>query len=99
MKQRDPILVFLLPFVTFGIYALVWCVTTKDAMNRIGADIPTAWLLLIPIVNFLWYWRFCEGVETVTKKEMGAGVAFLLLLLLGPIGMAIIQSSLNKVAT
>jgi len=98
MKHRNPIMVLLLSFVTFGIYVLVWCVTTKDGMNAKGADIPTAWLLIIPIVNFLWYWKFSEGVETVTKKEMGAGAAFILLILLGPIGMAIVQSSLNKIA-
>ncbi len=97
MQYRSPIAVLLLPMVTFGIYSIVWYVTTKDRMNARGANIPTAWLIIIPIANWYWMWKFCEGVETVTKNAMGTGVAFLLLFLLGTIGGAIIQSSLNKV--
>ena len=97
MPYRSPIAVLLLPFVTFGIYTLIWYVTTKDRMNAKGADVPTAWLLIIPLVNWYWMWKFCEGVDTVTKKSMGAGVAFLLLFFLGIIGAAIIQDSLNKI--
>ena len=68
-------------------------------MNAKEAKIPTAWLIIVPIVNFFWWWKFCEGVELVTNKGMGAAVAFLLLLFLGVIGYAIIQNELNKVAT
>ena len=99
MQHRNPIMVILLSIITFGIYGLVWYVTTKDQMNAKGAQIPTAWLLIIPVVDYWWLWKFCQGVELVTNKEMGAGVALLLIFLIGAIGMAIIQSSLNKVAT
>ena len=98
MHKRDPLLVFFLSIVTFGIYALVWYVKTKNEMNTKGAQIPTAWLIIIPFVNWYWLWKFCEGAEMVTNKEMSAGIAFLLVFLLGVIGMAIVQSSLNKVA-
>jgi len=99
MQHRDPIMVILLSIITFGIYYLVWLVTTKNQMNTKGAQIPTAWLLIIPLVNIWWYWRFCEGVELVTNKGMQTVIAFLLLWLLGVIGIAIIQNELNKVAT
>jgi hypothetical protein len=92
-------MVILLSIITFGIYYLVWLVTTKNQMNTKGAQIPTAWLLIIPLVNIWWYWRFCEGVELVTNKGMQTVIAFLLLWLLGVIGIAIIQNELNKVAT
>jgi len=98
MQHRDPIMVFLLSIITLGIYGLFWAVTTKNQMNDKGAQIPTAWLIIIPIVNFWWWWKFCEGVELVTNKGMGAAVAFLLVLFLEIIGMAIIQNELNKVA-
>ncbi len=99
MQHRDPIMVFFLSLITFGIYALVWYVRTKNEMNAKGAQIPTAWLLIIPFVSYFWLWKFCEGVDVVTNKEMGAGIAFLLVLFLGIIGMAIIQDKLNKVAS
>ncbi len=98
MQHRDPIMVILLSIITLGIYSLFWYVVTKNEMNAKGAQIPTAWLIIIPFVNIWWYWKFCEGVELVTNKGMGVAVAFLLLWLLGAIGEAIIQNELNKVA-
>jgi len=97
MKHRDPILVVLFSLITFGISGLVWFVQTKNEMNKKGANIPTAWLLVIPLIEYIWFWKFSEGVEGVTNRRMGAGTAFLLLVLLGVIGMAIIQAEFNKV--
>jgi len=99
MQHRNPIMVIFLPLITLGIYTLVWSVKTKNEMNAKGAQIPTAWLLIIPIVNDFWLWKFSEGVEVVTSKQMSAGVAFVLQFFLGVIGMAIIQDKLNKVST
>lgn len=97
MTKRNPIVVIVLTIITFGIYGLVWYVMTKREMNRLGARIPTAWLIIIPIVNFYWMWKYAEGVGHVTHDRMSGPVAFLLLFFLGFIGMAIIQSSFNHV--
>ncbi len=98
MQQRSLAAVLLLPFVTFGFYSLYWMVQTKTEMNSCGAEIPTAWLLLIPFVNIWWLWKFSEGVANVTRERMSTGVAFLLMFFLEPIGAMIIQNELNKVA-
>lgn len=98
MTLRHPVSTILLTIVTFGIYELFWLVRTKTEMNSIGAEIPTALLLLIPLANIYWIWRFCCGVEHVTDRRMTAAVAFLLYFFLNIIGGAIIQSELNKVA-
>ena len=98
MQKRSPVMVVILSVITCGIYGLWWYVTTKGEMNAKGAQIPTAWMIIVPILNLYWEWKFGEGVEKVTNKGMGAGTAFLLLLFLGIIGAAIIQSELNKVA-
>lgn len=98
MKYRNPILIILLTMITFGIYGLFWYVLVKNEMNRKGAKIPTALLLIIPIINYYWLWKFCEGVDKVTRRKMSGPVAFLLIFLLGIIGGAIIQNSLNQVS-
>ncbi|MDO8578886.1 MAG: DUF4234 domain-containing protein [Dehalococcoidales bacterium] len=98
MKHRDPIMVIILTIITLGIYGIAWCVMTKNEMNAKGAHIPTAWLIIIPIVSIYWMWKLSEGVELVTNKEMSAAVAFLLVFFLGVIGAAIVQDKLNKVA-
>ena len=97
MKNRSPILVLLLSFITFGIYMLVWMVSTKNEMNERGASIPTAWMIIIPFVNIIWMWKYSGGVGHVTNKELSDVVAFLLLVALGPIGAFIIQSKFNEV--
>ena len=97
MKYRNPILIIFLTMITFGIYGLVWYVSVKNEMNRKGAGIPTAWLIIIPFINYYWLWKFSEGVEKVTRGKMNGPVAFLLIFLLGIIGGAIIQNSLNQV--
>lgn len=96
MKLRSPAAPLLLPFVTFGIYSLVWYVKTKNGMNNAGTKIPSAWLLIVPIGNIVWIWKYAVGVEQFTNKGMSRHASFWLLLLLGLIGAAIVQSSFNN---
>src|SRR5689334_19478372 len=94
MSKKSPVLVLILGLITCGIYHLYWLVATKGEMNRNGATIPTAWLIIVPFVNLYWLWRWAEGVQKVCGFS-GVG-AFVLILLLGPIGEAVIQSAFNK---
>jgi Domain of unknown function (DUF4234) len=96
MKQRKPAAVFFLSLITFGIYTIVWHVKTKNELNRFGATIPTAWLLIVPLANLYWIWRYAEGVEQVSKGQISAVMALILLLLLSIVGIAILQSEFNK---
>lgn len=99
MKQRNPIAVFLLPFITLGIYSWYWAVKTKGEMNSMGEKIPTAWIWLIPIIGFVWWnWEYSKGVEHVTNEKISSILAFVVMWLLGSIGQAIIQDSFNKVS-
>jgi hypothetical protein len=96
MKRRSPAAPLLLPFVTFGIYSLVWFVKTKDEINRVARDkIPTAWLLIVPFVNIWWQWRFAVCAEQATNRGIDRHAAFWLLLLLGPLGALFVQIGLN----
>ena len=96
MKQRSVAGVIILSIVTFGIYPIIWHVKTKNEMVEAGADIPTAWLLIVPIANLYWLWKWCGGIEHITKEKMTAPVAFLLHVMLPLIGMAILQDTMNK---
>lgn len=98
MTHRSVVLVILLSLFTFGIYPLYWYVKTKDEMVSLGASIPTGWLLIIPIANLYWIWKWSQGVEQVSRGQMSAAVTMLLMLLLGVIGTAIVQDTFNKLA-
>ena len=56
MRKRSVVGVIVFPFLTLGIYLLYWFVSTKNELKEKGADIPTAWLLIIPFVNIYWIW-------------------------------------------
>jgi len=96
MTKRSVAAVIILTIITLGIYGIVWFVKTKNEMNQQGADIPTAWLIIVPIASIYWMWKWAGGVEHVTRGKFSQAVSFILVFLLGLIGMAIIQDSLNK---
>ena len=96
MKKRSVPMVIVLSIVTLGIYTIVWHVRTKNEMVSCCADIPTAWLLIVPIANLYWVWKWCGGIEHITREKMTAPVAFLLHVLIPLIGMAILQDTMNK---
>jgi len=98
MKHRSPIAVFFLGLITLGLYSWYWAVKTKGEMNKLGQHIPTAWIWLIPFVGGIWwYWKYSEGVENVTNRDLNKVLAFVVLFVLGSIGQAIVQDSFNKV--
>lgn len=98
MKHRSPAAVFFLSLITLSIYALVWEVKTKGELNRQGADIPTAWLLIVPLANLYWIWKYANGVEKVSNGKISAVLTLILMLLLSIVGFAILQSEYNKLA-
>lgn len=84
--------------ITLGIYAIYWAVSTKNDINSLGAKIPTAWLLIIPIANLYWMYKYCEGFSERVKKDDNAVLWFILSVFVGIIMPAIVQSELNSLA-
>ncbi len=97
MTKRSAVTVALLSLVTCGLYSLIWMMSTKDEMNARGADIPPGWHIIIPILNILWIWKWCQGVEKVSGGKTGAGLIFAMLLFLGPVGNFMAQNAFNEV--
>ena len=97
IKKRSIVKVYLLGIITLGIYFLYWLVKTKNELNELGAQIPTAWLIIIPIANLYWLYKYAEGFAKVTKKE-NAILWFLLFLFVDIVMPAIVQSELNRIA-
>ena len=98
IQKRDVVVVYLLTIITFGIYGIYWEVKTKDEINSLGAQIPTAWLLIVPIANIYWLYKYAEGYSNVVKKDNNGVLWFILFWLITIIMPAIVQSDLNKIA-
>lgn len=73
-------------------------VSTKNEINSRGAKIPTAWLIILPIANLYWVYKYCEGFAQKIKKDNNTLLWFILYLLVSIIMPALIQSELNKLA-
>lgn len=98
IKERNLFLIYIFTFLTFGLYGIYWWVATKNEINSLGAKIPTALLLIIPIANLYWFYRYCEGFAEKVKKDKNALLYFIIVLLIAIIMPAIVQSELNKLA-
>lgn len=97
-KRRNILAVYIFMIITFGIYGLVWFVKTKNEMNEAGARIPTAWLIIIPIANIYWMYKYCEGYAENVKKDNNTILWFLLAFFVGIVIPAIFQSTFNDLA-
>jgi hypothetical protein len=97
LTKRNPVAVLLLAIVTLGIYAIVWLARTRGEMVARGAAIPTTWLLIVPLVNLVYYWKWSKGVEHVSGGEASGALTFVLMLLVGPVGYVYAQVQFNKV--
>ena len=96
-KERNILLVYILGFITLGIYFLYWMYETEKELNELGAKTPSFILAIIPIVNIYWLYRYTKGWAYVTKKN-DAIVYFILFLFFGIVMPYLVQKSLNQIA-
>jgi hypothetical protein len=76
---------------------MYWFYKTAEDMNsKFQAGLPSFFMILIPILNILWLWKWCQAVEKVTKGGTSAVMALVFLLFLGPIGAMLIQNKFNE---
>jgi len=99
IKQRNIVVVYLLSFITFGIYMIYWQVQTKKEINSLGGDIPTAWLLIVPIANIYWMYKYCEAYSQYVKRDDNAILWFVVYFFASIVMPALVQTELNKLAT
>lgn len=99
IKKRSPVAIIILSIITFGIYSLYWLVKTKNEFNSLGASIPSAILIIIPIANIYFMYKYAEGFSNYVKKDNNAILWFLLYLVISPVAMILFQIELNKLAT
>ena len=97
MENRSIGKIIVLTIITCGIYSFYLFVKTKGEMNRQGANIPTTWLIIVPFVNYWWYWKYSQGVERVTNQEVSTAMSFIMLIMLSGIGQIVLQTYFNKV--
>jgi hypothetical protein len=96
IKKRNPVWVVIFSIITLGIYLIYWFVQTKNEMNFLGAKIPSAWLLIVPLANIYLIYRYCDAFSEYVKKDNLGVVWFLVFCACGPVLPIIVQVELNK---
>lgn len=78
-------------------YSLYWLISTARVLRReTDEKIPLALLLVIPLANYWWMWRYSAAAEKYTDGKAQTALSFVLLVLVGSIGMGILQDMYNK---
>ena len=86
MEKRSLVKMFILGLVTLGIYYIYWYFATRRELIEKGAEIPSAWLSIIPFIHIYFLYKYSEAFSKY----------FLLLLLLPGIGQLILQNLINN---
>ena len=98
VRYRSGLAVLVLSLASALAFAVVWLCQTRREMNRLGARIPTPWLLVTPPSALYFAWCWAEGARHVTAGRISTVRAFLSLCLLGPFGMARMQTTFNALS-
>ena len=99
VKERNIAFIYILGIFTFGIYFLYWVINSKQEINEnFDAKIPTCWLIIIPIVNIYWLYRYAEAFSLHVKKDDSPIFWALLFILISIITPALVQIELNEFA-
>lgn len=96
LQYRNPLAAVFLTIITFGLYKIYWLAVTRGQLKAAGADIPTTWLIIVPLVNIWWLWKFSVGYEKVSKRQLSAPIVFIILWLLDFLSAGILQYELNE---
>ena len=109
IKRRSVPGQVLLLIGTLGFYGIYWFfITAKEMHEHQGENITPAgnWTLLtmLPLLNIYAYWKYSQYLGRLNRDKYPPPVLTLLMLLpplgvfVSPIGMAIVQSELNRIA-
>lgn len=99
IQKRSILILYLNIILTLGIYYIYWQYKTKNEMNEeFGGNIPTYWLIIIPIANIYWLYKYTECFVEKVKGEDDTVLWFLIFWLVGIVMPWVVQSELNKFA-
>lgn len=98
IEKRDLLKMLILTIITCGIYYIYWTVKTKTALTQLGAEIPTAFLMIIPLANFYFWYKYSVGFAKYIRNSDDYVGYFVLSAFLPVISMFVLQAEYNKFA-
>lgn len=68
-QKRELIPIVLLSIFTFGIYLFYWVYKTRQELNKMGGDVPHPILVLIPFLNFYFWYKYAQAYSAIVKHN------------------------------
>lgn len=81
IQYRSIFSVILLNIITFGFYQVYWTFKTRDEINQLGADIPSAFFMFIPFVNFYFQYKYADAFARFVKRDNLTIIYFIMAIL------------------
>ncbi|MCX6773796.1 MAG: hypothetical protein NTY68_02240 [Candidatus Micrarchaeota archaeon] len=99
VKSMNPLVAVVLYMFTFGLFPIYWYYKNKVELNSKGAQIPTFWLMIIPIANIYLIYKIMEGYIKVTKSSSSPIMYFIgsCIPLVNLYMVYLIQTGMNKI--
>ena len=102
IKYRNMWLQVLFYVLTLGIYGIYWYMVSLQEMQRANGKGASGclwtFLLFVPIVSLLSYWRHASEYSQFVDDKYPAIIVFLLWIIFSPIVWFLVQSDLNRAA-
>lgn len=67
--KRNLSQIILLNICTIGTYSIYWSVITKREINQAGGKVPNAFLMIIPLINIYFWYRYAQNYVSLVKKN------------------------------
>jgi hypothetical protein len=68
-QKRSLLQIILLTICTFGIYSIYWGVVTKRELNQAGAHVPNSFLMILPIINLYFWYRYAQAYASIVRRN------------------------------
>jgi len=68
-EKRSLIQTIALTVCTLGLYLIYWVVTTKRELNKAGGHVPNAILMIIPLANLYFWYRYAQSYAAIVKRN------------------------------
>lgn len=103
VKNRNPLFVIVVSFITLYIYGVYWFYKTRKELYEItkkeGSPLVDTILLFVPLVDIWIIYKYAQDVEAASGGTQNKWIVFLLWIVIFPVGQYVAQVEINKHAT
>ena len=82
-----------------GLVGRIWqwaVVKPIEEMKANGIQLPDKWRYFVPIISWVWLWKFSKGINSITERRILTSGVFCVVFFLGIVGLFIIRGVIQR---